>query len=51
MVVSNSLKTKAMAEAKVKTDKVDALVLAQLLRCDFLHVSGTSRPKRSGYDA
>ena len=36
VVVSNPLKTKAIAEAKVKTDQVDALVLAQLLRCDFL---------------
>ena len=36
LVVSNPLVTKAIAEAKVKTDKVDALVLAQLLRCDFL---------------
>jgi transposase len=36
VVVSNPLKTKAIAEAKVKTDKVDALVLAQLLRVDFL---------------
>jgi transposase len=36
VVVSNPLTTKAIAQAKVKTDKVDALVLAQLLRCDFL---------------
>lgn len=36
VVVSNPLCTKAIASAKVKTDKVDALVLAQLLRCDFL---------------
>ncbi len=36
MVVSNPLRTKAIAQAKVKTDKVDARVLAQLLRCDFL---------------
>ncbi len=36
VVVSNPLRTKAIAEAKVKTDKVDAVVLAQLLRCDFL---------------
>jgi transposase len=36
VVVSNPLKTKAIAEAKVKTDKIDAEVLAQLLRCDFL---------------
>jgi hypothetical protein len=38
------LKTKAIAEAKVKTDKVDAEVLAQLLRCDcLLAVCGTPR--------
>lgn len=36
IVVSNPLKTKAIASAKIKTDKVDALVLAQLLRCDYL---------------
>ena len=36
IVVSNPLRTKAIAEAKIKTDKVDALVLAQLLRVDYL---------------
>jgi transposase len=36
VVVSNPLKTKAIAEAKVKTDRIDAEVLAQLLRCDYL---------------
>jgi transposase len=36
VVVSNPLRTKAIPEAKLKTDKVDALVLAQLLCCDFL---------------
>ncbi|TWT40663.1 Transposase [Botrimarina hoheduenensis] len=36
LVVSNPMKTKAIAEAKAKTDKVDAEVLAQLLRCDYL---------------
>jgi len=36
VVVSNALATKAIAWAKVKTDKVDARVLAQLLRCDYL---------------
>lgn len=36
IVVSNPLRTKAIASAKIKTDKVDALVLAQLLRADFL---------------
>ena len=36
VVVSNPMATKAIAQAKVKTDKVDALVLAQLLRCEYL---------------
>lgn len=36
VVVSNPMATKAIALAKVKTDKVDAHVLAQLLRCDYL---------------
>jgi len=36
VVVSNPLTTKAIAQAKVKTDKVDARVLAQLLRAGFL---------------
>ncbi len=36
VIVSNPMATKAIAQAKVKTDKVDAHVLAQLLRCDFL---------------
>lgn len=36
VVASNPLTTKAIAQAKVKTDKIDAEVLAQLLRCDYL---------------
>ena len=36
VLVSNPMATKAIAQAKVKTDKVDAHVLAQLLRCDVL---------------
>jgi transposase len=36
LVVSNPAKTRAIAEAKVKTDKVDARILAQLLAADFL---------------
>jgi transposase len=35
-VVSSPHKTHAIAEAKVKTDKVDAEVLAQLLAADYL---------------
>jgi transposase len=36
VVVSNPVKTRAIAEAKVKTDKVDAEILARLLAADFL---------------
>ena len=36
VVVSNPMKTRAIAEAKVKTDKVDAAVLCQLLAADYL---------------
>lgn len=36
IVVSNPLRTKAIAQAKIKTDRVDAEVLAQLLRCEYL---------------
>lgn len=36
VVVSNPLRTRAIAEARVKTDKVDAATLAQLLAADFV---------------
>src|SRR6266568_4594186 len=36
VTVSNPMQTKAIASAKVKTDKVDAKVLAQLGAADFL---------------
>src|SRR6266508_6002279 len=36
VVISNPLRTRAIAEAKVKTDKVDARVLAELLRAGYL---------------
>lgn len=36
VVISNPLRTRAIAEARVKTDKVDALTLAQLLAADFV---------------
>ena len=36
VVVSNPMATKAIARAKVKTDKVDATVLAHLLRLGYL---------------
>jgi len=34
--MSNPAKTRAIAEAKVKTDKVDTQILAQLLAADYL---------------
>jgi len=36
LVVSNPLRTRAIAAAKIKTDKVDARVLAELLRASYL---------------
>jgi transposase len=36
VVVSNPLRTRAIADAKIKTDKVDARTLAQLLAADFV---------------
>jgi len=36
VVISNPLRTRAIAEAKVKTGKVDARVLAELLRAGCL---------------
>jgi transposase len=36
VVVSNPFKTRAIAEAKIKTDKIDARVLAELLAADYL---------------
>jgi transposase len=36
IAVGNPLKTKHIAEACVKTDKIDAMALAQLLRCNYL---------------
>jgi len=36
VILSNPVKTKAIASAKVKTDKVDAVTLAQLLRGGYI---------------
>lgn len=46
VVVSNPQKTRAIAEAKVKTDKVDAEVLAQLLAADYLPRCGCPTRRR-----
>ena len=36
IVISDQRKTRAIAEAKIKTDKIDARVLSELLRVDYL---------------
>ena len=36
IVIGNPLRVRAIAEAKIKTDKVDARVLAELLRANYL---------------
>lgn len=36
VVVAHPLKTRAIAEARIKTDKVDAEILARLLKADFV---------------
>ena len=54
VVVSNPLRTRAIADAKIKTDKVDAGMLAQLLAADYLpavwqpdgRYTGAPRPGR-----
>ena len=48
VVVSNPQKTRAIAEAKVKTDKVDAEVLAQLFGRGLSAVGVDRRPGHPG---
>jgi transposase len=36
IVIGNPLRVRAIAEAKIKTDKVDSRVRAELLRADYL---------------
>jgi len=45
VVVSNPLRTRAIADAKIKTDKVDARTLAQLLAADFIPEVWVPDPK------
>lgn len=39
VALAHPLKTKAIASAKIKTDKIDARILADLLRADLIHKS------------
>jgi hypothetical protein len=50
-VVSNPAKTRAIAEAKVKTDTVDAQILAQLLAADYLPTVWRPDPATARYAA
>ena len=48
VVISNPVKTKAIASARIKNDKVDSHMLAQLLRADLIstvYVSSLERRK------
>ena len=45
VVVSNPVKTKAIASARIKNDKLDAHMLAQLLRADLLATVHVSSPQ------
>lgn len=47
VVIANPLKTRAIAEARVKTDALDAQILAQLLAADFIPESWV--PSKSDY--
>jgi len=43
--LANPYKTRIIGEAKVKTDKIDSRILAQLLRADFLPTSYIADPR------
>jgi transposase len=45
VVVAHPLKTKAIASARIKTDKIDATTLAHLLRTDFIPRSYIAPPE------
>jgi transposase len=44
VTLAHPLKVKAIAEAKVKTDKIDSTILAHLLRCDLVPAAHVSSP-------
>ena len=45
ITAANSLLVRAIAQAKIKTDKIDARVLAHLLRCGYLPAVWTPDPQ------
>lgn len=44
VTLAHPLKVKAIAEAKIKTDKIDATTLAHLLRCDLIPAAYVCSP-------
>jgi transposase len=44
VTLADPLKVKAIAEAKIKTDKIDSATLAHLLRCDLIPPAHVSSP-------
>jgi len=44
VTLADPLKVKAIAEAKIKTDKIDSTTLAHLLRCDLIPSAHVSSP-------
>jgi transposase len=45
VTLAHPLKVKAIAEAKIKTDKIDSKTLAHLLRCDLVPAAYVCSPK------
>lgn len=49
IVLANPLKVRAIAEARIKTDKIDAYMLAQLLRTNLIPEAYISSPQEREY--
>jgi transposase len=45
VTLAHPLKVRAIAEAKIKTDKIDATTLAHLLRCDLIPAAHVASPQ------
>jgi len=45
VTLAHPLKVRAIAEAKIKTDKIDSTILAHLLRCDLVPSAHVNSPK------
>lgn len=45
VLLAHPMKLKAIAEARIKTDKIDATTLAELLRCDLIPQAHVSSPQ------